>query len=87
MTHDQEVVWIPKGAPQKRVARVERRPKKVWTLRGKHDPKKKPSLPIIPHVGMGAFPEDVGHDWAWRGGVLRYFSRLNDGGVWVLLEF
>lgn len=42
---------------------------------------------LLPQHRVNAFLEDPSHDWTWRDGVLRYFSRLNDGGCWILLEY
>lgn len=81
-----DVVWIPEAPPPKRMVSVPKKPVTVWTLFRETDPNKIPSLPIHPHRGI-AFPEDELHDWAWKNGRLRYFSRLNEGGVWVLLEY
>ena len=89
---DQELVWIPE-APDTRSMRtvcraaLHRRPRSVWTLLREQDLNKKPTLPILPVHGQNAFFEDFIHDWHYARGELRYFSRICNGGVWVLVEF
>ena len=83
----QEVYFVP---PSKRVA-VARCPSRVWTLpwRGA-SAALVPALPIAPVHGRNAFAEDAGHDWQWKAGTLRYFSRIVDPAerpVWILCEF
>lgn len=63
-------------------------PKRVWTLfaqMGKPD--EPPALPIVPRHHHNAFLEDHYHDWDVRKGRLVYFSRVTNGGCWVLLEY
>lgn len=67
------------------------KPARVWTLCDKV------SLPFHPQHGQNAFLEDFAHDWSWIEGqkrhegssvrAFRYFSRVTDPPVWVLLEF
>lgn len=33
------------------------------------------------------WPEDVGHDWSWSRGKLRYNTMTTGGRVWLLLEY
>lgn len=78
-------------------------PKKLWTLPRETDQKKPPRLPYAPVHNQNAFLEDKLHDWkiVKKGmgiqtetslgdeivSFLDYFSRVSDGGCWVLLEF
>lgn len=66
---------------------VAERPYRVWTLYDHMDPNNPPALPFQPHHNQNAFMEDVGHDWHWQNGRLRYFSRVMDRPVWLLLEY
>jgi hypothetical protein len=81
----QEVCWV---LPTKRVA-LENRPARVWTLilRDGHDPERPPALPIVPQHLMNAFLEERMHDWTWANSELRYFSRVAEHSVWILVEF
>ena len=79
----QEVHWVPEG----KSFPVEREPFRVWTIMGNQDPEDKPKLPISPVHLRNAFMEDKTHDWKWRQGKLRYYSRVADHSVWVLCEF
>lgn len=63
------------------------RPSAVWTLHRFRDPNVKPSLPYTPIHQVNAIAEDVSHDWSWRAGQFRYFSRVTDDCIWLLLEF
>lgn len=63
------------------------RPSRIWTLYRHRDPNLSPSLPFVPVHHQNAWLEDVGHDWNWRGGKLRYSSGVTDGRVWLLLEY
>jgi hypothetical protein len=63
-----------------------RKPKQVWTTIFR-DRDKPPSLPFTPEHGKNAFHEDVSHDWSWRGGKLRYYSRMAESKVWIFLVF
>lgn len=71
---------VPRAKPIK----LAEKPDRVWTLARQFVP---PPLPIEPMHGLNAFSEDCGHDWNWRDGVLRYFSRVADRPVWLLLEY
>lgn len=77
---------LPSGGRFK-VADVAVKPKHVWTLLRETDRKKAPALPIRPQHHVNAFLEDEIHDWQWRGGKLRYFSRIADRSIWLLLEY
>lgn len=59
------------------------KPKRIWTLFGE----KSPELPFVPVHNVNAFLEDFVHDWNWAGGKLRYYSRVTDRPVWILLEY
>lgn len=62
------------------------RPSRIWTLKS-FDQEKPPELPIIPQHNYNAFLEDHSHDWSVRRGKLEYFSRVSNGGGWLLLEW
>lgn len=66
---------------------LDEKPKLLWTLALERDGNKEPELPIIPVHGRNAFLEDFVHDWNWSNGKLRYYSRISNGGVWLLLEY
>jgi len=61
------------------------KPKRVWTLF--HEGEQPPELPVVPQHNVNAFLEDHIHDWDWRGGTLRYYSRVAKDSVWILCEF
>lgn len=68
-------------------AALARSPYRIWTLPGETDKAKPPALPIALAHGKDAFLEDKIHDWAWQAGKLKYFSRVSDRSVWLLLEY
>ncbi|MFA5186542.1 MAG: hypothetical protein WC551_08720 [Patescibacteria group bacterium] len=72
---------IPRALP----CAVERKPDRVWTLYC--NPAAPPNLPFEPQHNVNAFYEDYMHDWNWRAGQFRYYSRVADRPVWVLLEY
>jgi len=63
------------------------KPSRVWTLFRHTDENEPPELPIVPSHFHNAFLEDYVHDWKWRNGKFRYFSRVTEGPVWLLLEY
>ncbi len=65
------------GAP------LEEEPSRLWTLLQPGDP---PSGCMAPEHWKNAFLEDKVHDWVWRKGTLRYYSRVSEGEQWLLLE-
>jgi hypothetical protein len=75
----QRLLWID----ETRIAELDECPRRVWTVLGEA----KPELPMKPIHFENAFLEDRGHDWEYRNGKLKYFSRVSDGGVWLLLEY
>ncbi len=83
--------WLPPadaGCPHRAVPiEVPEEPSDVWTLANERDESHPPALPIVPIHGVNAFAEDPGHDWKWRKGQFRYFSRVTDEPVWVLLVY
>jgi hypothetical protein len=89
----QRVVYIPKheGADPKRIRSAEvgdEQPKLVWTLlEGFDQPEATPTLPIVARHHHNAFLEDFVHDWRIEKGRLIYYSRVCQGGCWVLLEY
>lgn len=97
----QELIWLEPGvktkAPAKQVPPVKvsfglkDRPLRLWTLFRYRNKDKVPVLPFVPIHFKNAFLESFTHDWNVRerpeGNELRYFSRLTEGGVWVLLEW
>ena len=66
---------------------VEEKPSRVWTLYEETDPDREPELPIRPVHLRGAFLEDYVHDWNWKDGQMRYYTRVMPGRVWLLLEY
>lgn len=64
------------------------KPWRIWTLlvpnAKRTDP---PSLPIEPQHNVNAFLEDETHDWTWRAGRLRYYTRVADRSVWLLIVY
>jgi hypothetical protein len=84
----QELIWMPQKSETELHASIswpdgKSVPKRVWTLIGPETP----SLPITPRHFYNAFLEDKTHDWTISNGRLFYYSRLTDGGVWLLLEW
>lgn len=68
--------------------RVPGKPSRVWTLFRDTDENAPPTLPIKPQHRVNAFLEDRVHDWTTtRDGLFKYFSRVTDEPVWVLLEY
>ena len=45
-----------------------------------------PVIEVADH-GHTVFFEDYTHDWAFRGGQVKYFSRVSNGGHWVVCEW
>lgn len=97
-TPRREVFWVPLDPTkiQTSVGQIQKalpidmpeRPTRVYTITAGRDwrnpdVKPEPFFPFVP----AAFPEDVGHDWQWEGGQLRYFSRVCNGNVWIMVEF
>lgn len=86
----QAVVYYPHtleiGKPAQWVD-VAEKPTRVWTLYLHRDPAAVPILPYEPLHNVNAFLEDQIHDWIWRDGRLKYYSRVIDGRVWLLLEY
>lgn len=94
MSTRQQVVFIPHvpvgtGSPSKRSVVCPEKPWRVWTLMGPDsmDETKMPALPIVPRHNHNAFIEDHIHDWRVEEGRLLYYSRISEGGCWILLEF
>ncbi len=76
----QKLLWM--GTT--RIAQIDKCPTRVWTLLCQE----KPDLPIKPVHFENAFLEDRHHDWEFlNDGRLKYFSRVSDGDVWLLLEY
>lgn len=83
--------WEPspseRGAMRAKPVRLAKKPDRVWTLSGHRDQSQPPTLPFYPTHGYDAFLDDYVHDWNWRSGVFRYYSRVANGPVWLLLEY
>ena len=65
-------------------------PNRVWTLYQEDKEGIPPKLPIEPRHLVNAFMEDNVHDYLFRQGEFRYYSRVVDlkkGGVWLLFEY
>ena len=92
-TYRQEVVFYPYdlmiGQQQRNTISVPKKPDRVWTLFRPPEgwPEEGPRLPIVPVHHHNAFLEDYVHDWNWRDGIMRYYSRVTIGRVWLLLEY
>lgn len=90
---EREFVWLSPLATERefatRTITVHRKPDRVWTLLGHSDRNRPPHPRLVPVHGQTAFIEERVHDWAWKEGVLRYYSRVVDrrDGVWLLLEY
>ena len=67
-----------KGTP------LERRPVRVATIL--HEDRLKNSGFILQH-GRNVFLEDRIHDWQWDNGVFRFYTRIAEGGVDVLIVY
>jgi len=89
-------LWIPEGREVdgldiKKVNPViynfKKKPIRLWSLVRESDRRRKPELPIEPVHLENAFLEDRIHDWDINKGYLRYYSRVSEGGLWILLEF
>lgn len=94
MKNEQMLLWVEweanKGLPSGgrfKVADLASRPTRIWTLVREQDRRRPPALPIAPEHGVNAFMEDEIHDWSWKAGKLRFFSRVADRSVWLLLEY
>lgn len=92
-TSRQVVLWVPPG-PNGEMPRggfqlplAGEAPERVWTLYRHRAEGEAPALPFKPIHRHNAFLEDVTHDWTHRNGELRYYSRVSDGGHWILLEY
>lgn len=90
----QVLVYIKFGPKGTRImapslpAEVEGKPSRVWTLFRDTDENAPPRLPIAPQHRVNAFKEDHVHDWViTNSGHFKYFSRVTDEPVWVLLEY
>jgi hypothetical protein len=59
--------------------------RRVWTLYPHTDETTPPTLPYDPKHNENAFLEDRNHDWIEKDGVLHYFSRVSNGGHWLLV--
>lgn len=82
----QEVVFI--DFPTTRTVQVSGQPFRVWTLYAFSDPETRPTLPYQPTHNYNAFLEDRIHDWMCSAtGQLRYYSRVVDRPVWLLIEY
>jgi len=89
----QILVWMaPLGGDREMATRVvdfDQKPTRMWTLYPYTDERHPPELPYQPQHLKNAFLEDRVHDWDWKNGKLRYYSRVVGAqeGVWLLLEF
>ena len=97
MTTEQRLVWVPEksnvpgtgrgGASLEVEKEVNGFPlTRVWTLYA-NDKENPPALPFGPVHNYNAFLEDHIHDWRLESGRLRYYSRVTEGGCWLLLEY
>lgn len=83
--------WVPDesitSGGRFKLADLVKQPDRIWTLLSPGDRQRPPSLPIMPVHNNNAFLEDRSHDWHWQRGKLRYFSRVADRHVWLLVEY
>lgn len=88
----QEVVWLDFPVT-KTFPTGEEKPFRIWTLFVDGDKDKKPELPIVPVHNQNAFLEDFVHDWnvqfdrESQRRSIRYYSRVVDRPVWILIEY
>lgn len=80
-------LWVPAGHARIKVPYSGPVPKRLWTLFMYFDENQLPSDSIYPRHNVNAFLEDRIHDWDVRNGALHYYSRISQGGNWLLLEF
>ena len=60
---------------------------RIWTLYdGNKNPEYKFDLPIKPVHFLNAYLEERVNDWRQDGTILKYYSRISDGNVWILVE-
>jgi hypothetical protein len=76
------VVWMAE-----RTILLNERPTHVWTLPGATDCATPPTPPDVPIHGRNAWYQDVGHDWSWTAGRLRYSPGGGFEPCWLLLEY
>jgi hypothetical protein len=72
--------------PESHRVRLPYEPTKLWTaIPPNREPVDVPEV-LIHH--QNAFVESAVHDWSWRNGELRYFSRCvdNDEPAWIFVE-
>jgi len=96
-----EAVYIPESAIHARhrgaTFAMPRKPERVcsWLLNGE-PPATVPDAEVV--HGRTVFIEDKSHDWDWRDGQFKFYSRLiptaisndeewNEKGVWILVDF
>lgn len=82
----QELLWIPFSRQARIEGELNGSSVRIWTLFLNMDSEEKPGLPIKPVHNVNAFLEDYVHDWVYRNGILRYFSRAVHSNVWILIE-
>jgi hypothetical protein len=92
----QELVWMPPHPEGRGSGTIPfsynglNAPNRVWTLYHEDKEESPPKLPIEPRHLVNAFMEDNVHDYLFRSGEFRYYSRVTDlrkGGVWLLFEY
>ena len=88
----QQLLWIGKWhkpglVPCALPLPLDKQPTRVYTLYFESKENKPPQLPFVPVHNKNAFIEDHIHDWSWNNGMFRYYSRVIDRPVWVLLEY
>jgi len=90
---EQRLVWMKwterpelAGGGVFETADLEVEPVRLWTLFLERNQAVPPLLPFTPAHQVNAFIEDKLHDWMWRHGKLRYYTRVMDCSCWVLVE-
>lgn len=66
---------------------LKKQPSRVWTVFTHTNKDEPPSLPLKPIHNHTAFLEDYVHDWNYNGSTFRYYTRVMDRSVWLLLEY
>ncbi len=85
----QEVYYVPKD--RKVYFPHNDRPGRIWTLTEK-DPRRVPSLPLVPIPHGNGYEEQYIQDWAWEYDkerelcYVRYYSKVDRSCVWILCE-
>ena len=90
----QKVIWIKWVPDSSRITggvfepmKLKIKPLRVYTLFNETTKSRKPKLPITPVHRENCFYEDWIHDWNFHNGQFRYYTRVMDCSVWILVEY